>query len=851
MTRTQLSGHTLKLATLALAGLTTRGALAQVDRAAPARPTQLPAFGRSVAGVEDASATVVNPANLAFLQAGELRWSSAYLDDRALQPWQGHAVTFAAPIPFLSLATAIRLDTIDPPAALSSWMPDFRANYQWLSGALGFRVSDATALGVSYKHAYSENARIDGVDAWSFGISARPASFLGMSLVAFDVGSPDSRSGQAYAASYDMALAVRPLGSRALEIGLEGKYLTERGGYWIPRATLGVDIPNLGRVRGEFSMLDPAEETTEKSWMASALMSFVFNGTAGSMELGTGSVFGSALGSQADSRAHQNLLLDVAFKSYREPAGIGPPVHAIRLRIEETPNVRDHVALLRKLWAIAEGEPQVAGVVLELRDSPAESLAHVQELRDAIHHLRTRGKQVLCHLEDADGAALYLCAAANRILINPAGGIRFAGLRAQYFYYRSLLDKLGVRGEFVRIGDHKTAPEAFLRDGASDVGRADKIDLLNQFDRYFTLSVARGRNIESSELRKRIAKGPFIAEEARAAGLVDALAFDDQVQDALGELVGGRVSLVDEHLAPKASNRFGAVPGIALIYVHGDMVDGKSRTIPLLGMHLAGSYSIAESLQRARKDPLIGAVVLRIETGGGSALAADVLWREVELTSEIKPVIVSMGSAAASGGYYIASPATRIFANPLSVTGSIGIFSGKADVSELLRRIGVTVEVYKTTPAADADAFYRPYTPGERAALSREVASRYDLFLARVAHGRKLQKAEVDSVGQGRVWTGEQALAHRLVDELGGLRQALEHARSLAELPSYAPIVELPPEETSLLGRLLGIEGVRGLSEDAIALPAQLVDLARALAPFAIHPGDTPLARMEISEVRP
>jgi protease-4 len=230
-------------------------------------------------------------------------------------------------------------------------------------------------------------------------------------------------------------------------------------------------------------------------------------------------------------------------------------------------------------------------------------------------------------------------------------------------------------------------------------------------------------------------------------------------------------------------------------------------------------------------------------------MAADVIWRQVQLTARVKPVVVSMGTSAASGGYYIASPATRIFANPLSITGSIGIFYGKADISELLRKIGVTVEVYKTAPRADAESIFRPFTDDERRELEKKVAQFYDMFLTRVADGRKLSKQAVDAVGQGRVWTGEQALEKKLVDELGGLRQALAEARRLAGMPEETPIVELPPSETTLLGRILGIEGVTSKSE--LPLPPQLFELARALAPFAIYPDDRPLALMEITPIGP
>jgi len=514
--------------------------------------------------------------------------------------------------------------------------------------------------------------------------------------------------------------------------------------------------------------------------------------------------------------------------------------------------VRAHTALLRKLWDIADSEPNVAAVVLELRAAPADSMAHTQELRDAVFHLRQAGKRVLCDLEDGDGSALYLCSAADRIVLNPAGGIRFAGLKSRYMYFGNLLANLGIKADFVRIGAHKSAPESFMRDGSTDVSRADKIDLLQQVERNFTVGVAAGRHLDATELRARIAKGPFVAAEAKAAGLVDGFAFDDQLEDEAAKLVGYPIRLLDDRRAPRAPDYFGDNPGLAIIYVDGDMVDGRSQTIPLIGTRLVGSYTIAESLKKARENPKIGAVVLRVETGGGSAMAADVIYREIQLTTAVKPVIVSMGSAAASGGYYIAAPGTHVFANPLSITGSIGIFYGKADVAELMRRIGVSVEVYKTAPRADGESIFRPFTSEEHRELERKVAQFYDVFLTRVASGRKLSKAEVDAVGQGRVWTGEQALEHKLVDELGGLRQAIALARQLGHVPLQGPIVEMPPPDTSLIGRLLGIDGIKAEGSGAEALlPAQMLDLVRALAPFVAHAGDRPLALMEMTAVGP
>jgi protease-4 len=809
-----------------------------------ARPTRLPTFGRSVAGTDDSSALVQNPANLAFMPGAEFRWTSIYLDDTNSVPWQGHALGFAFPIPFIPLSTGIRLDLVDPPAgaARNSTGP---ANYQWLTWGLALG-SDTSAVGLSVQRSYSDAPFVDQLSSFSLAYSTRPLDVLGLSFVAHDVNGPTNGL-FALERSYDLAMAVRPLGTRALEVGLEGKFVDKsRDTYWIPRATLGIDVGPIGRLRGEFSY-SRFDDENRRAWLATAGLDLHFNGAAGSASLGGGAVTGNGLGEDES----YGVYMDIApARGFREPTGPELPRYALRIRVEDTGGARGQVAMLRRLWGIAD-EPAVDAVVLELRTSPAGSLAHIQELRDAVHHLRQNGKRVLCHLEDAGGAELYLCSAANKILINPAGGLRFAGLKTQRMYFKSMLDKLGVRADFVRIGAHKSAPERLSRDGASETARADAIDLLQQHERQFVEGVGSGRKIGYAELRKRMATGPFIASEAKTAGLVDGYAFDDELEAAVTKLVGRDTILVDDQRATRAPERFTEGKRVALVYVDGDMVDGRSQTIPLLGMKLVGSYTIAETLKEVREDPRVGAVVLRVETGGGSAMASDVIWRQVQLTTKVKPVVVSMGAAAASGGYYIASPASRVFANGLSITGSIGIFYGKADVAQLFKKIGVSVETYKTAPRADAESLFRPFSEEEKKELQRKVGQFYDVFLSRVAQGRKMPKSKVDAVGQGRVWTGEQAKDKGLVDEIGGLRQALAYARKEAGLPDYAPIEELPPSDTSLIGRLLGLEGVNEAALANVTLPKALLETARSLAPLMIYSPDKALARIELVPVTP
>jgi protease-4 len=799
------------------------------------RPERLPEPGRPIATSDDSTAIVLNPANLAFGPDSELRWSSVYLEEQLSVPWQGHAVGLSARLPFLNLSTGLRLDLLAPPDG-TGLLVDLP--YQWLTWALGLRISRKSALGFSLQGSFSESAFANDLGSFSLGYSHRPFDALAISLVAHDLSSPNNGFNELNR-SYDAAVSVRPEGTRALEIALENNYI-EDDDIWTPQVGLGIDLPHVGRLRGDFAISNPTRES-ERAWLASAGVSFYLNGMGGSSELSAGAISGDGLGA-SDS---YNLYTSFAARGFREPVGVEPNRYAVKIRIEDTPEGRVHTAFLRQLWSLAD-EANVDAVVFELRASPGNSLARIQELRDAVYELRRAGKRTMCHLEDGSGAAMYFCAATNKTYVNPAGGLRFSGLRSEHMYFARLLKKLGIRAEFVRIGPHKSAPEQFGETRATDVSRADKIDLLQQYERHFVDGIALGRNMSVADVRARLKEGPFIAREAKEANFVDGYAYDDQIQKKLNELTGRPTPLKADDRARTAQETFGNEGFIAVVHIDGDMVDGRSRSIPFLGMGVTGSYTIAETLKAVRENPQFKAVVLRVDTPGGSSMAADVIWRQVQLTAKVKPTVVSMGTVAASGGYYVSAPATRVFANPLSVTGSIGVFYAKADLSELLDRIGVDIEVYKTQPHADAESFYRPFTPEERTRLETKVAQFYQLFLGRVAEGRKMTKEAVDRVAQGRVWTGEQALAHGLVDELGGFRQAVAYARQKAGVSAAAPLVDLPVIKSSFLSRLIGMPGLKQSLLDA-PMPKGFSDTLRALGPFVIHADDKPLARIDFS----
>jgi protease-4 len=788
--------------------------------------------GRNVASVDDATATAENPANLAFLPAPEVRWQYVHTGDSS--PWagRGHAIDAAAPL--WIFGSGLRVELHNPPDAAAA---PFVAPYQWVRWGLSGRVNDWLGLGAQFAWSLSDSPRLDGQFAFGLGATARPTEWSAVSAVLRDVNSPVSNDGLTRTArAWELGAAFRPIsGRRDLEIGVQGRVFDqlENG---TAELTLGVDVPYVGRVRGEVGMTNFDPDDPQVLAMLGVDVNFGMGQVSG------GAIFGNGVGLETPG-----FYAGAAFRFYREP-GIPIGKRVARLDINATPGNRGHVALLRRLWRIAEND-EIEGLVLVMKDEPASSMAHAEEVADAIRLVRAKGKKVACHLEDAGGKSLFVCSAADRIGMNPAGGLRFAGLSSRYFYFGGALESIGVQADFVRIGKNKSAAEQFTLPGPTDTTRENGQDLVDQYEKVFLAEVARGRRSTPEKLEKVIAGGPFIATEARTASLVDSLVYPDEIGRFVNEVMGEPVNIVKTLPFSEAPTRWTKDDKIAIVYLAGDMVDGESQNIPLVNIRLAGSRTITSALKQAKDDPSIKAVVFRIETGGGSSLAADVIHREVELLAKKKPVVISMGSAAASGGYYVAVGGGKIFANRTTVTGSIGIFYGKVDVSGLLAKLGVGTAAYTSAPRADAESFFRPFTEDERQELGRKVKQFYDLFAARVAEGRKLPIDEVDAVARGRVWTGAQAKDRKLVDELGGFRQAVEEARRLADLPDDAGFVELPVEDDSLLGFLLKLVGLSSANPMVGFVPPALLDVARALAPFMVFDPAQPMARAELFEV--
>jgi protease-4 len=811
---------------------------AYADEPFPGRAERILSPGRSTAAEDSAEALVLNPANLAYMPAAELRWTGVRCPDTKRVAC-GHAVDLATTLPF-HLATGFRVDYVSPPGGpQGAGFPFNGIDYTWLTWGLGWRISERVSFGSSIQWSYSQNPYTNHLFGISAGLDYRPNTHFGFAIVAHDFNGPAEQALPPTGApildrQFVGAMAFRPTGTRAVELDVEGKYFDGVDDVH-PRVALGVDVPGVGRLRGDVEASNIGNDS-RRGIQATAGAEIYFNALSG----GGGAIFGSALGRDTSVGEYATF----AVSGWLSP-GVPRSEKAVSIRLESTPGTRSHVHLLRRLWRLAE-DKETTSVTMVVRAEPASSFAHAEELADAFRVLKAHGKKVICSFEDAGAKALYACASANRIVINPAGGVRYSGLRTIHIYLAGLLHKIGVNAEFVRIGAHKGAPEQFMNEHASDVAKADQEDLLRQHEAVFARNMLLYRNIPEDRFREISAKGPFVATEARDAKLVDGFAFDDELERVTQDVVGRKVAYEKFHEETRAPNHFGPRPRIAVLYIDGDIIDGRSSTVPLLDMKLVGSYTIADTAKQLKDNDDIKAVVVRIESPGGSSMASDVMWRALKQLNEKKPVIVSMGSVAASGGYYVAAPARMIFALPLTITGSIGIFYGKADISGLLDKIGVNVEVRKTNSRADAESLFRGFTDDEKVELRHKVQQFYDVFLDRVAEGRHMSKEEVDQVGQGRVWAGQQALDKKLVDRMGGLRHALDAARDAAHLPSDTDIEEWPPVQTSLLEYALGLAGLKANASMAIdGLPVQVKELLRGVAPLALYGDGKALARME------
>lgn len=459
--------------------------------------------------------------------------------------------------------------------------------------------------------------------------------------------------------------------------------------------------------------------------------------------------------------------------------------------------LRDMVAAIHR----AAEDPRVAGLIARVQLGASPSAA-VQELREAIVEF-TAAKPSLAWAETYPGTlSYYLASAFGEVWMQPAGSLGLIGFASNATFLRDAFDKAGIEAQFVARGEYKSAVNRFTEHGFTEAHREAVTRMLESLQEQVWEAVARSRKLDTGVLDALADRAPLLREEAVSSGLVDRIGFRDEAYDRIAELVG--VQDVSEENAPPRlylSRYAGAarprlsppappVPGrrpkpkVAVVNIDGTIVDGRGgpQFLPV-GSSTVGSDTIAPALREAAADESVSAIVLRVNSPGGSVTASETLWREVKRARKLgKPVVASMGAVAASGGYYIAVAADAIVASPATITGSIGVITGKLVIRDLLERLGVGLDSVRTNANADAWSIEAPFTPEQRAHREAEADLVYADFLERVADGRNMTTEAVDRVARGRVWTGADARERGLVDELGGFRTALRRAKILAGL---------------------------------------------------------------------
>lgn len=525
------------------------------------------------------------------------------------------------------------------------------------------------------------------------------------------------------------------------------------------------------------------------------------------------------------------------------------------LRGQRIQTLRSVLDTLRK----AKADPRVVALLLEPKGFTTPYWAKLQEVRDALADFRASGKPVYAYLEYGTDRDYFVAAAADRVFLMPSASLDLTGVASYEVFLRGTLDLVGIQPDLHHVGAYKTAVNQFVERGFTPEHREVSAELTQGIYDEIVLGIAHSRGRSEGEVRGLIDRGPFLAAQALEEGLVDGLAYRDEVDAQLRAVSSAReratIEAGDYDRVSLRSLGLNRGPRIAVIHVSGAIVSGESGLDPINGSAV-GSDTLSEYIRRVRRDGSIRGVVLRIDSPGGSAIASDAIWRELMTLKEDeetdRPIVASMSDLAASGGYYVAMAADSIVAHPSTLTGSIGIFGGKFVTGGLYAKLGANIESTSAGRFAEINSPVRPYNEDELVKLREQLQAFYDGFIEKVAAARGRTPAEIDVVAQGRVWTGRQALEHGLVDALGGLDRAVAEVKSLAGIPAEddVELVVFPPRRTFyelLTEQLTGTGAARAAASRwfGSTLSAAEIEVLRAMrGPLALFRQGEPLALM-------
>jgi protease-4 len=755
----------------------------------------------SVAGAEEPTALEVNPAGTGFVAGPALQYFHEGREDTGLG-----ADGFWLALPLGPLVPALSMQWIRP---ADGGGPRFRKT------TFGLSLSDhrTIALGIGWNGYSSPDAALDQLGSFDLGFTLRPWRHLSIGFTARDLTA--RIAGRRLPVHYDLGLASRAWDDR---LTLSADLLTNDQAvndllFDAGAVGLGVELYRGLAIQAQLQFPLAAGRSGPAAATYGEL-ALTWNGAHAGITVGAGGGAGAErtwlVGARASAESYRSAPTGKPAPRFDLAAALSPP-RTLIFTGERDP----YGALLERL-AAARDDVEVPAVVVRV-DSLPVSYGRVDELRRLLLDVRAR-KPVVAYLVGGGLREYYLASAASVVLAPPAASLFPLGVSMTTPFLQEGLSKLGVGFDVVAVGRYKNAPDPLVRRDMSPAQREVTDRLLDDLYGRMVHAIAEARGLDEARVRQLIDTGAASAEEARGAKLIDAVAWPDDVEQILSARLQRPVHVAGGFEPPeeRAAQRWGPRPAVGLIRVEGTIAQGRSREPFGVGA-IAGSDTIAKLIQRAVRDRDIAAIVVRIESPGGDGLASDLIWRELEQARRArKPVVVSMGDVAASGGYLIAMGADLIFAEPSTLTGSIGVFALKPDLSGLLGKIGVNVVTLKRGEHADLESFTHRWSDAERGIVQKQIDAFYAAFVGRVADGRHLSREAVEAVAGGQVWTGAQARERGLVDRLGSLEDAIAAAQALAGYP--------PGEELELVR----LEQDRGL----------LGGLGAALAP----PDEAPLA---------
>lgn len=780
----------------------------------------------TVAGEPDGAATVMNPANLGFLRGVNGIVDFAWTRPNAYRRGSGIGAFLGIPLPFQIAALGFGYQFLYPftPVGNDSGAPNPQGAddaYSKITFALAVPLirwlkpkwAKNLSFGVNYSRMVSStNFHAVKTNQVDIGAAWWPLRFLALGLMARSMNVPHTGPSPSVTQSYvfDPEVAFRPLGTKALELAVGARIspIRQDTARWRthvvdPRGRLLINIKGVRLFaeaeRFRFFPVSLSGFAADPRDAVKITMGF-------GLDFGHFGFLGGATTSAGGPASYSGdggvARLRISQERYESVVVVRPRL-VTKLQLSKYSGDRGMWKLVEQLDDIATRR----GVALVETTGMALGYPQLEEIREALQRVRARGGKVVVYLQGGSLRAYLLAAGADRIVMHPNSSLDILGMRIQRFYFADLLAKLGVKAEFVRVAEYKGVPDQWERDGPSEPVARQHRQMVSDFWNHVLRTVARDRGQDPLVVKDWIDEAPISAEAALRDGIVDDLAFPDELDADLEAWLGRKIRIELPSKQKEHVERYGLPSRIAVLEIEGDLVDGESFTIPLVNRKIAGSATLTKQIEKLRKDDGVRAVVVRIDSPGGSVRASDEIARELDLTRKKKPVVISMGNVCASGGYYIATAGQYIYADATTATGSIGIFYPKFDLSGLADKLGIGIDRADYGAHAGLRSLWKPYSEDERAAAQRDIEDGYREFTARVGRARNMNAKQVDEVARGRVWSGVRAIEVGLVDDYGGLREAIMRARAIAGLRADEGEVVIVPDPKGPLANLRALLG--------------------------------------------